>query len=95
MINEATKIISLNLLFEINLIKSKSKTAFVLREKKHIVLSPDQSILETIQKLSNFVGESIPIVNTENNKMLGTISENDLLDAYIKLSNEIKSIEKK
>ena len=79
----------------INLIKSKSKTAFVLREKKHIVLSPDQSILETIQKLSNFVGESIPIVNTENNKMLGIISENDLLDAYIKLSNEIKSIEKK
>ena len=79
----------------INLIKSKSKTAFVLREKKHIVLSPDQSILETIQKLSNFVGESIPIVNTENNKMLGIISENDLLDAYIKLSNEIKNIEKK
>jgi len=79
----------------INLIKSKSKTAFILREKKHIVLSPDQSILETIQKLSNFVGESIPIVNTENNKMLGIISENDLLDAYIKLSNEIKNIEKK
>jgi CIC family chloride channel protein len=51
--------------------------------------------LETIEKLSDFVGESIPIVNTENNKMLGIISENDILDAYIKLSNEIKNIEKK
>ena len=79
----------------INLINSKSKTAFLLRENEHIILNPDQSILETIEKLSNFVGESIPIVKTENNKMLGIISENDILDAYIKLSNEIKNIEKK
>jgi CIC family chloride channel protein len=79
----------------INLINSKSTKAFLLREKKHIILSPDQSVLETIEKLSNFVGESIPIVNSENNKMLGIISENDILDAYIKLSNEIKNIEKK
>jgi CIC family chloride channel protein len=79
----------------INLINSKSKTAFLLREKEHIILNPDQSILETIEKLSNFVGESIPIVKTENNKMLGIISENDILEAYIKLSNEIKNIEKK
>jgi CIC family chloride channel protein len=79
----------------INLINSKSSKAFSLRDKKHIILNPDQSILETIEKLSDFVGESIPIVNTENNKMLGIISENDILDAYIKLSNEIKNIEKK
>ena len=79
----------------INLINSKSSKAFLFRDKKHIILNPDQSILETIEKLSNFVGESIPIVNTENNKMLGIISENDVLDAYIKLSNEIKNIEKK
>ena len=79
----------------INLINSKSKTAFLLRENEHIILNPDQSILETIEKLSNFVGESIPIVQKENNKMLGIISENDILDAYIKLSNEIKNIEKK
>jgi CIC family chloride channel protein len=79
----------------INLINSKSSKAFLFRDKKHIILNPDQSILETIEKLSNFVGESIPIVNTDNNKMLGIISENDVLDAYIKLSNEIKNIEKK
>ena len=79
----------------INLINSKSTKAFQLREKNHIILSPSHSVLETIEKLSNFVGESIPLVNSENNKMLGIISENDVLDAYIKLSNEIKNIEKK
>ena len=77
----------------INLINSKSKKAFLLKEKTHIKLTPNESILETIEKLSNFVGESIPIV--DNNKMLGIISENDILDAYIKLSNQIKDIEKK
>ena len=79
----------------INLINSKSKNAYLLKEKKHIILSPNESILETIEKLSNFVGESIPIVDSNNNKMLGIISENDILDAYIKLSNQIKDIEKK
>jgi len=79
----------------INLINSKSKNAFLLKEKKHIILSPNENILGTIEKLSNFVGESIPIVDSDSNKMLGIISENDILDAYIKLSNEIKNIEKK
>jgi len=37
----------------------------------------------------------MPIVDSDSNKMLGIISENDILDAYIKLSNEIKNIEKK
>ena len=79
----------------INLINSKSPKAFQLREKNHIILSPSHSVLETIEKLSNFVGESIPVVDSYNNTMLGIISENDILDAYIKLSNQIKNIEKK
>ena len=79
----------------INLINSKSQKAFLLREKKYITLSPNDNILDTIEKLSNFVGESIPVVDSYNNTMLGIISENDILDAYIKLSNQIKNIEKK
>ena len=79
----------------INLINSKPTEAFLLKEKKHIILNPNHSILETIEKLSNFVGESIPVVNPEDNRMLGIISENDILDAYIQLSNQIKYIEKK
>src|SRR6056300_1424954 len=70
----------------INLINSKPTEAFLLKEKKHIILNPNHSILETIEKLSNFVCESIPIVNPEDNRMLGIISENDILDAYINLS---------
>jgi chloride channel protein, CIC family len=79
----------------INLIESKSDDAFTLKERKHIILKPSDSILDTIEKLSKFVGESIPIVDNKNNKLLGIISESDVLKAYINLSDQIKNIEKK
>jgi len=79
----------------INLINKGSTEAFLLKEKKHIILNPNDSVLETIEKLSEFIGESIPIVDNKNNKLLGIISENDVLKAYINLSDQIKNIEKK
>ena len=79
----------------IELINSNTKQAFDVREKKPIVLKPDTSILSTIEKLSTFVGESIPVVDPKNNKLLGIISESNVLKAYIDLSEQIKNIEKK
>ena len=35
-----------------------------------------------------------PIVDNKTNEMLGIISENDVLDAYLKISEEINQIEK-
>ena len=47
-----------------------------------------------IKKLSKFVGESIPIVDKKTNQMVGIISENDVLQAYLDISEEINQIEK-
>ena len=47
-----------------------------------------------IKKLAGFVGESIPIVNKKTGKMNGIISENNVLKAYLEISNEINQIEK-
>ena len=47
-----------------------------------------------INKLAKFVGESIPIVNKTTNEMIGIISENDVLQAYLDISEEINQIEK-
>ena len=47
-----------------------------------------------IRKLSKFVGESIPIVDKKTNEMVGIISENDVLQAYLDISEEINQIEK-
>ena len=58
------------------------------------MIDPKAKLLEVIKSLTNFVGESIPIVDKKTNEMLGIISENDVLDAYLKISEEINQIEK-
>ena len=62
--------------------------------KKPLVIDPKSNLLEVIKNLSSFVGESIPIVDKKTKTMCGIISENDVLVAYLEISNEINQIEK-
>ena len=78
----------------IELIDKKNKEILHYIEKKSLVIDPKAKLLEVIKSLTNFVGESIPIVDKKTNEMLGIISENDVLDAYLKISEEINQIEK-
>ena len=78
----------------IGLIDKKNKEILHYIEKKSLVIDPKAKLLEVIKSLTNFVGESIPIVDKKTNEMLGIISENDVLDAYLKISEEINQIEK-
>ena len=59
-----------------------------------VIIDPNSNLIFVIKKLSKFVGESIPIVNKKNNEMIGIISENDVLQAYLDISEEINQIEK-
>ena len=59
-----------------------------------LVLSTNISLLETIKKLSKFVGESIPVVDSKTKQMNGIISENTVLQAYLDVSEEINFIKK-
>ena len=72
--------------------KNQKIKDFVLT--KPLILNPHLSLFDTIKKLSRFVGESIPIVDVKTNKMFGIISENDVLKAYLEISDEINHIEK-
>ncbi len=78
----------------LDLVNKKSLNLVNYTEKKSLIIDPNSSLLSVIKKLSNFVGESIPIVNKKTNKMIGIISENDVLKAYLEISNEINQIEK-
>jgi len=74
---------------------SKNHTEIInYTSKTSLVIDPKTNLLEVIRNLTNFVGESIPIVNKETNEMLGIISENDVLKAYLDISDEINQIEK-
>ena len=65
-----------------------------LAETKPLIIDPNSSLIFVIKKLSKFVGESIPIVDKKNHKMIGIISENDVLKAYLDIAEEINLIEK-
>ena len=78
----------------INLVSTKSNDLMKYIIKKPLIIDPKSNLLEVIKSLSNFVGESIPIVDKETKVMHGIISENDVLVAYLEISNEINQIEK-
>ena len=63
-------------------------------ENKPLVLDGELSLMSSIEKLSKFVGESVPVVEKSSKKLIGIVSENDVLDAYLKISYEINQIEK-
>jgi CIC family chloride channel protein len=78
----------------IDLLGNEKDTIFKYRQKNHLILEMDSNILETLKSMTEFVGESIPVINHQNNTIHGIISENDILKAYIDISEAIKSIEK-
>ena len=50
--------------------------------KKYLFLDSSNTILQTIDKVKNFVGESIPVIDNEG-FILGIISESDLFNALL------------
>ena len=76
----------------INILNKKGK-AINFIEKNPILLKSKMSVLETIKILEKFVGENIPILDN-NNKIIGIISENDVLKAYSEITESIRNIEK-
>ena len=76
-----------------NIINLKNTRAINFIETKYLSLKPSNNITESIKKLSNFVGESVPVIDKDK-KIIGIISENDILKAYEKIKNEIRIIEK-
>ena len=88
---ESTYIGKISLL---NLVNKKSANIVDYKEINPLIIDPNSSLIFVIKKLSKFVGESIPIVNKKTNKMIGIISENDVLKAYLDISEEINQIEK-
>ena len=78
----------------LNLVNKKSAYISDYKEINPLIIDPNSSLIFVIKKLSKFVGESIPIVNKKTNQMIGIISENDVLKAYLDISEEINQIEK-
>ena len=66
---------------------------------KHVQLGPisikhDASLQQAIEIASNFVGESIPVINRHNNILLGVVTEADLFKLYLGLQGRVADLER-
>ena len=58
-----------------------------------IVLSENNSVLDSVKIATNFVGESMPVLSSDTGHILGVISEADIFKAYINVQKQASKIE--
>lgn len=58
-----------------------------------IVLSESNSVLDAVKTATDFVGESMPVLSSDNGHVLGVISEADIFKAYINVQNQASKTE--
>ena len=58
-----------------------------------VILDQDASILQAMEVASNFVGESIPVIQRENGRIVGVVSEADIFSAYLATQSRVHALE--
>ena len=58
-----------------------------------VCLSHDASLLQAMEIASNFVGETIPVVDNENRQLVGVVSEGDIFNAYLVTQSRVHDLE--
>ena len=76
-----------------SLIKDGGLTVQSNMEKSPLVIYSEDSVLEAIEKASNFVGESIPVLDKGEGKLLGVITEAALFQAYLSMQTKTRDLE--
>ena len=58
-----------------------------------VMLDHAASVLQAMEVASNFVGETIPIINEETGLMVGVVSEANIFDAYLTTQSQVHDLE--
>ena len=58
-----------------------------------VVLNHAASVLQAMEVASNFVGETIPIIDEETGLMVGVVSEANIFDAYLTTQSQVHDLE--
>ena len=63
-------------------------------DSEPISIKHDASLLQAIEVASNFVGESLPVINRDTGHLLGVVTEADLFSLYLGLQNRVVDLER-
>jgi len=72
--------------------KAGSVAAHMLNEP--ISIKSDASLQQAIEVASTFVGESIPIIDRDRNRLEGVVTEADLFQLYLTLQSRVTDLER-
>ena len=75
-------------------LKAGSDSVSNVLESDPIILSSDESLTSAMEKVSQFVGESLPVIETSDSRLLGTVTEGDLFQAVIDVQNDARNMER-
>ena len=59
-----------------------------------ISIKHDASLQQAIEIASNFVGENIPVIDRDNNALIGVVTEADLFQMYLGLQGRVADLER-
>jgi len=65
-----------------------------LADNAPISLKHDASLQQAIEVASDFVGESIPVINRSESTMVGVVTEADLFKLYLSLQHRVADLER-
>ena len=78
-----------------DLVGASKKTSLVsIIDKNPILLLSDSSVEKAREVASGFLGEAIPVVEKETQRMVGVISEADIFTAVLETQRSVTSLEK-
>jgi CIC family chloride channel protein len=60
----------------------------------HLSLSSDQDMFEVIEVASDFVGETISVIEQPSRKMIGVMSGADFFSVYLGIQEHVQDVEK-
>jgi CIC family chloride channel protein len=78
-------------------IVKESPDAFIMNYllDNPLSIKSDASLQQCIEVASEFVGETIPIIDRKSNTFMGVVSEADIFQAYLELQNTVIDLETK
>ena len=64
-------------------------------DKNCVTLKHDASLQQAMEAAANFVGEAIPIINRETNRVVSVITEGAIFEAYLNVQDTVIDMEKR
>ena len=75
-------------------IQANKQTVFQFADADPVLLNLDDSLQHAMHTVSDFVGESVPIIDRETRELLGVITEGDLFKAVIDIQSTVRHQER-